>query len=101
LLALWALLADDGPQQADAFLARLAQQLRRLAKHPSRGCERPDLGCSVRSYPLGGYHIYFRATAGGIEVVRVLNEACDLDGGFRAAAEQGNRPAPNFTLPAI
>jgi toxin ParE1/3/4 len=86
LLALWALLADDGPQQADAFLAKLAQQLRRLAKHPSRGGERPDLGCDLRSYPFGGYHIYFRATGGGIEVVRVLNEAGDPGDGSQAAA---------------
>jgi plasmid stabilization system protein ParE len=86
LLALWAGLADDSPQQADAFLDRLAQQLRQLAEHPSQGCEHPDLCSDVRSYPFGGSHVYFRAAAGGIEVVRVLDKACNPGSGSWAAA---------------
>jgi toxin ParE1/3/4 len=77
LIAIWAGLADDSHKQADGFLDRIGQQLCKLAELPTLGCERPDLGTGWRSYPVGDYHIYFRAADRGIEVVRVLHATCD------------------------
>jgi toxin ParE1/3/4 len=84
LIAIWAGLADDSPKQADGFLDRIAQKLGLLAELPFLGGERPALDARLRSYAVGDFQIYFRIVKSGIEVVRVLHEACDPSSCFRA-----------------
>jgi toxin ParE1/3/4 len=77
IIAVWASLAEDSAAQADVFLDVLEKKLRLLAEVPAIGQERPDLAPKLRSFPFGGYRIFFRPVDRGIEAVRLLHEACD------------------------
>lgn len=43
------------------------------------GRPRPEFGKDCRSYPFGKYCSYFRPIEDGVEVIRVLHSARDLD----------------------
>jgi len=68
-------IAADNPVAADEFIARLEDLAARLAEMPGTGRARFDLLPNLRSFRLGRYLLFYRATTGGIEVVRVLHGA--------------------------
>jgi toxin ParE1/3/4 len=80
LADIWAYIAADSIQQADAFAARINKDLRLLARQPNAGRARPELLAGLRSMPVGRYVIFYipRPGLSGIEVVRVLHGARDL-----------------------
>jgi len=43
------------------------------------GRQRPDLGDEVQSWPEGNYIIFYRSNDEGIDVLRFLHGARDLD----------------------
>ena len=43
------------------------------------GRSRPELARNVRSFPVGKYVIFYVALVDGVEVVRVLHGARDID----------------------
>jgi len=53
-----------------------------LATQPGIGRARDELAESLRSFPVGNYVIFYRATQGGIEVVRVLSGFRDIPNVF-------------------
>lgn len=79
---IWDYIADDSFAQADAFLDRLDRQFRLLAKEPFIGRARDELAAGLRSVPFGRYVIFYRPNDRGIEVVRVLHGARDVDAQF-------------------
>lgn len=46
------------------------------------GRARPELATGVRSFPFGRYVIFYAPLDDGIDVVRVLHGARDIDGIF-------------------
>jgi|HubBroStandDraft_5_1064220.scaffolds.fasta_scaffold208023_2 toxin ParE1/3/4 len=78
LAEIWAYIAEDSPRQADAFVARINEEFRLLARQPRMGRERPELLDGLRSFPVGKYVIFYVPRSRGIEVVRVLHGARDL-----------------------
>ncbi len=78
LAEIWAYIAEDSPAQADAFISKIDRQFRSLARHPFMGRHRPELLPDLRSFPLERYVIFYFPNKGGIEVVRVLHGARDL-----------------------
>ena len=50
----------------------------RLAAMPQAAPARPELGPDIRFRPIGSYNLYFRPTADGIQIVRVLHGARDI-----------------------
>jgi toxin ParE1/3/4 len=84
LVEIWNYIADDSEAQADAFLDTIDRKLALLADQPNMGRVRRELGDEIRSVPLGRYTIFYVAIPSGIEVVRVLHGARDLDAIFQS-----------------
>lgn len=82
LAEIWEFIAGDNPAQADSFLDRLDQSFHGLAGNPRMGRPRGELSQDLRSFPFGRYVIFYLVVADGIEIVRVLHGARDLDAIF-------------------
>ena len=82
LAEIWDFIAEDSPARADAFLDRLDQGFHDLAGNPHMGRARDELSPKLRSFPFGRYVIFYLALPDGIEIVRVLHGARDLDAIF-------------------
>jgi toxin ParE1/3/4 len=78
LVDVWLFIAADSPVRADRMLDTIDEKLRLLAESPAIGRERPELAAGLRSLPCGSYQLYYRASADGIDLVRVIHAARDL-----------------------
>lgn len=79
LAEIWSFIADDSEVNADRFLALVENKLELLATQPHMGRLREELMASLRSFPVGRYLVFFLPHADGIEVVRVLHTARDIN----------------------
>jgi len=79
LIGIWDFIADDNEVNADNFLSSLESRLDMLAHQPRMGRARDELMNGLRSFPIGRYVVFYLAHSDGIEVVRVLHGARDLD----------------------
>jgi toxin ParE1/3/4 len=84
LAEIWEFIAEDSQARADSFLDRLDQSFHGLAGNPRIGRARGELSPNLRSFPVGRHVIFYLALADGIEIVRVLHGARDLDAIFNA-----------------
>lgn len=76
---IWDYIADDSEAQADAFVDRMAAKFKLLARQPELGRPRDDLMPNLRSFPLERYIIFYCPVSSGIEVIRVLHSARDVE----------------------
>lgn len=76
---IWLYIARDNIDAADRWLDVLLDKARRLADRPSLGRLRPELAPNVRSLPVKAYVLYYRPVERGIELVRVLHSARDVE----------------------
>ena len=79
LAEIWDYIAEDSESRADTFIETMGGKLQTLADNPSIGRARDILGESVRSFPVGRYVIFYLPLQDGIDVVRILHSARDLD----------------------
>ena len=79
LREIWDFVSEDSQFQADRLTDKFRVKFEHLAKWNTIGRPRPELGKECRSYPFGKYSFYFRPLEDGIEVIRVLHSARDLD----------------------
>ncbi len=84
LAEIWAYIAEDSIANADAFAALIDKKLHLLAKQPGMGRARPELGHGLRSFVVGHYVVFYRPSSKGIEIVRALHGARDIDAIFEA-----------------
>ncbi len=82
LLAIWIEIASARPRSADRMIDELDRACGRLARAPGSGRSRDELSPGLRSLPVRRYVIFYRASAGRLEVARVLHGARDLDALF-------------------
>jgi toxin ParE1/3/4 len=82
LTDIWVFVAGDDSQAADRLLSRICEKCRLLARSPKAGRKRPELNRSIRSFPVGNYVIFYRESAIGIEVARVLHGRRDIPSAF-------------------
>ena|ERR671919_685591 len=77
-------IAKENPSAARPVVTRLRDLTRMLAGAPAMGRIRPELGARLRSFVADRYVIFYRplGEASGIEVVRVLHGARDVDAVF-------------------
>ena len=73
---------DLNPVAAHHFLNALEEACELLASHPLIGRSRPELGKSVRSFPVGNYLVFYTPASDGIDVARVIYGGRDLPGVF-------------------
>ena len=90
LADIWGYIAEDSEARADAFVESIDMKLQTLAENPSIGKGREALGEGIRSFPVGRYIIFYRPLLDGIDVIRVLHSARDLDAVF----ERDEMPRP-------
>ncbi len=79
LREIWDHVSDDSLLQADRLIERFRSKLEHLAKWNTIGRPRPEIALNCRSYPFGKYCFFFRPIDNGIEVIRVIHSARDLD----------------------
>jgi len=74
--------AEQNAPAADRLIANLIERFRLLATQPFLGQARPDLAEDLRSFVVGNYVIFYRPANDGIDVVRVIHAARDIDALF-------------------
>ncbi len=79
LVEIWDYIAENSEARADAFIQTIGQKLQILAERPNIGRPRDELVDALRSFPVGRYVIYYMPIEDGIDVVRVLHGARDID----------------------
>lgn len=75
---------EAGENIADAEMDRFHEQFQTLVEFPQMGRSRPQLGPSLRSFPLGSYITFYQPIDGGVEIVRVLHGSRDSESEFNA-----------------
>ncbi|GAT31662.1 toxin ParE1/3/4 [Terrimicrobium sacchariphilum] len=76
---IWDFIADDNPNAADSLLRLLDETASLLARAPGLGRKRPEILPEVRSFPVGNYVLYYFPIADGIQLLRVLHGARDIN----------------------
>jgi toxin ParE1/3/4 len=82
LIEIWIYIAQDSPTSADKLLDEIDEKSQMLAASPFIGKARDELGPNIRSFPAGNYVLFFRPIVDGIEIIRVLHGARDIDALF-------------------
>lgn len=72
-------IARDSLEAAMRWLDRMDERLAILASQPDMGERQPEIAPDIRSFVAGAYVIYYRPRADGIELVRVLHSARNID----------------------
>ena len=70
---------DKSPAAGDRVAVAIEQRCRRAAAHPLMGTPREELGAGVRTSPVAPYLIFYRPEPGGVQVLRVVHGARDID----------------------
>jgi toxin ParE1/3/4 len=79
LAEIWDYIADDSEARADAFVATIDAKFQTLAKQPGIGRLRDELAAGLRSLPVGRYIIFYLPLTEGVDIIRVLHGARDID----------------------
>jgi len=82
IFEIWDYIADDSFEAADRWLDQLDEILQLIATQPMMGRAREELEHGLRSFPFGRYVTFYMPTSNGIDVVRVLHGARDIDALF-------------------
>jgi toxin ParE1/3/4 len=66
-------IAQHRPQAAARLIRTFESQFRALVRFPEMGTACPELSPDLGCFPVRNYVIFYRQTADGIQIVRVLN----------------------------
>ncbi len=83
LTDIWVFVARDNATAADRLIDEIHEKCQFLANTPKAGRQRPELDPSIRAFAVGNYLIFYRESATGIEVARVLHGHRDIPSLFR------------------
>jgi toxin ParE1/3/4 len=79
LLDIAEFIARDNPIAAREWVDAVRQRCHLLSQHPLMGESRPGFGVAgCRSISVGLYVIFFRPSASGVEIARILHGSRDL-----------------------
>jgi toxin ParE1/3/4 len=79
LSEIWEFIAEDSDDQADAFIDLIDQKFQLLAQKSGLWRRREELAEGLRSFPVGRYVIFYLPIPGGVQIVRVLHGARDIE----------------------
>ena len=82
ILDIWDHIAEDSLDKADRWIDKLDEKFGILATQPLMGRAREELAADLRSFPFGRYVIFYMPVQDGIDVVRVLHSARDVEAAF-------------------
>ena len=86
LIDIWVGIALDSPGAADRLFDRIEARVMGLGAFPELGSLRPDIAMAARVLVEAPYLILYRILSDGVQVVRVLHGARDID---RSLFEEG------------
>ena len=69
----------DNPNAAEKLVRLINAKCELLGRSPLIGRARPELRADLRSFPHGAYLILYRPIDDGVEIVRVVHAARNLD----------------------
>ena len=75
LLEIGKFIAKDNPIAAANFVDMLERKCLMLADFPQMGVKRKNL----RMYPVRAYRIFYEPTSSGVEIVRVVHSARNIE----------------------
>jgi toxin ParE1/3/4 len=78
LLDILDFIARDKPIAAARWIDTIQEKCELIARTPEIGHKRPEYGPDIRSSTVGRYVIFYRPTADGIEVIRVIAGERDI-----------------------
>jgi toxin ParE1/3/4 len=79
LLDIAEFIARDNPIAAREWVDAVRQRCHLLSQHPLMGESRPGFGVAgCRSISVGLYVIFFRPSASGVDIARILHGSRDL-----------------------
>jgi toxin ParE1/3/4 len=81
---IWNYIAVDSEARADEFIDLLDRKFQILAHSPRIGRPRSELAEDLRSFVVGRYVIFYLPLPNGIELVRVLHGARDIETAFES-----------------
>lgn len=82
LAEIWSYIAEDSVTNADTFAARIDKSLRLLARRLGIGRIRAELYPDLRSFVIGKYVLFYLPLKNGIDVIRLLHGARDIQSVF-------------------
>lgn len=88
-VGIWEFVAMNNVAAADQLLRTIGQKCELIATRPTMGRPRDSLP-DLRSHLVGNYVVFYRPIADGVEIVRVLHGARDIETAF---AEPANHHA--------
>ena len=80
---IWDRIAEDDRAAAERFAGDIRQKCRLLADNPRLGRARDELRPGLRSFPVGRFLIFYRPLHDGIQVLRVVHGARNIEALFR------------------
>jgi len=84
LLEIWLYIAEQNEEAATNLLLKIDRDCEKLAGFPRLGRDRGLLKPNLRSWTTGNYLIFYTPIENGIEIIRVLHGARDVDALFEA-----------------
>ena len=82
LIGIWNYIAQDSPIRADKLLDEIDEKSQTLVQSLYIGKARDEAGPTIRSFPIGNYVLFYRPIEDGIEIIRVLHGARDIEALF-------------------
>jgi toxin ParE1/3/4 len=79
LLEIWVGLAANNVSAAERLANDLRAATQLLATQPLIGKSRREFGAGIRSFPVRDYVLVYRPIVDGVELVRVVHGARDLE----------------------
>ncbi|MEL7044327.1 MAG: type II toxin-antitoxin system RelE/ParE family toxin [Pseudomonadota bacterium] len=70
-------LDNYGRGQQKKYLSMLRDRMRKAAKEPQQGRERPDIKSGYFSIQAGKHNIYYRITDARVEIIDVLHQSME------------------------
>ena len=75
-------IAHDNLEAALRQIDKFEAAFDKLGEFPGIGRSREELGSNLRSYVIGKYVVFYREMAAGVEIVRVIHGARDIEKQF-------------------
>ena len=71
-----------GTDRAERYVRDLWEGIKYLAANPKRGRSCDEVRAGYRKYAIGSHFVFYRVTARGIDVVRILHQRMDFEQHF-------------------
>jgi toxin ParE1/3/4 len=82
LLEIYEFIAEDNAEAAFATIEHIETTLETIAKQPSIGKARNDLGKGLKAFIVGNYCAYYISKNSVLYIVRILHHAQDIERSF-------------------